>query len=262
MQKKSKRFISQFGEFWIVEKSCPVTSLTANRGISKITVLANTVIFLTKTREEVKMPDKTITQEKILESAKTEFLEKGFLNASLRNIVKNAGVTTGAFYRYYDSKEALFEAIVGEHAQHVLALFCHTIDQFEELPGQEQTEQMLELSTDCMGEMLDYVYEHHDAFKLLVECADGTRYTDFIHKLVEKEVESTYFYIETLERMGHKMEPINKNLIHMIASGQFTGIFEVIVHDMPKEEAIEYATQMRRFYAAGWSELMNIQFGR
>ena len=58
------------------------------------------------------------------------------------------------------------------------------------------------------------------------------------------------------------MEPINKNLIHMIASGQFTGIFEVIVHDMPKEEAIEYATQMRRFYAAGWSELMNIQFGR
>ena len=225
-------------------------------------MLANTVIFLTKTREEVKMPDKTITQEKILESAKTEFLEKGFLNASLRNIAKNAGVTTGAFYRYYDSKEALFEAIVGDHAQYVLALFCHTIDHFEELPGQEQTEQMLELSTDCIGAMLDYVYEHYDAFKLLVGCADGTIYADFIHKLVEKEVESTYFYIGTLERMGHKMEPINKNLIHMIASGQFTGIFEAIVHDMPKEEAVEYVTQLRRFYSAGWSELMNIQFGR
>ena len=40
-------------------------------------------------------------------AAMQEFLEKGFQSASLRNIVKIAGVTTGAFYGYYDSKEAL-----------------------------------------------------------------------------------------------------------------------------------------------------------
>lgn len=37
------------------------------------------------------------TKENILNAAKREFLDKGFLNASLRNIVKEAGVTTGAF---------------------------------------------------------------------------------------------------------------------------------------------------------------------
>ena len=31
-----------------------------------------------------------------------EFLEKGFKSASLRNIVKTAGVTTGALYGYYE----------------------------------------------------------------------------------------------------------------------------------------------------------------
>ena len=36
--------------------------------------------------------------EKIQQAALTEFLDKGFLSASLRQIVKNAGVTTGAFY--------------------------------------------------------------------------------------------------------------------------------------------------------------------
>ena len=40
----------------------------------------------------------TATLEKIQEAALAEFLEKGFQGASLRQIVKNAGVTTGAFY--------------------------------------------------------------------------------------------------------------------------------------------------------------------
>ena len=50
----------------------------------------------------------------ILSAAMQEFLEKGFKSASLRNIVKTAGVTTGALYGYYDSKEDLFEALVDE----------------------------------------------------------------------------------------------------------------------------------------------------
>ena len=56
------------------------------------------------------------TLEKIQQAALDEFSEKGFFGASLRQIVKQAGVTTGAFYGYYSSKEALFAAIVEPHA--------------------------------------------------------------------------------------------------------------------------------------------------
>lgn len=38
------------------------------------------------------------TLSAILDATKSEFLEKGFKSASLRNIVKTAGVTTGAIY--------------------------------------------------------------------------------------------------------------------------------------------------------------------
>ncbi len=48
----------------------------------------------------------TATLEKIQQAAMEEFAEKGFLGASLRQIVKHAGVTTGAFYGYFSSKEA------------------------------------------------------------------------------------------------------------------------------------------------------------
>ena len=37
-----------------------------------------------------------------------------------RNIVKNAGVTTGAFYGYYKSKEELFDALVGKQYEHIM----------------------------------------------------------------------------------------------------------------------------------------------
>ena len=60
------------------------------------------------------------TREKIHEIAIAEFLDKGFQNASLRSIVKDAGVTTGSFYWYYRSKEELFDALVGEHYAHIL----------------------------------------------------------------------------------------------------------------------------------------------
>lgn len=63
------------------------------------------------------------TLENIQQAALSEFLEKGFLGASLRQIVKNAGVTTGALYGYFSSKEDLFASIVEPHAAALMGRF-------------------------------------------------------------------------------------------------------------------------------------------
>ena len=63
------------------------------------------------------------TLNRIFSAALQEFLEKGYKSASLRNIVKTAGVTTGAFYGYYDSKEELFEALVKDQYDWFLDCF-------------------------------------------------------------------------------------------------------------------------------------------
>lgn len=207
------------------------------------------------------MEDKQSTLEKIHMAARQEFMEKGFQSASLRNIVKSAGVTTGAFYGYYSSKEELFDALVGEAAEYVLNLVGTTIGDFEKMSGEEQTQQMLDVSGDTIEQMLDYVYDNYDAFKMIILCAEGTKYAGFVHQLVVIEEESTYTYMETLKKMGYSVEPINKKLIHMIASGLFSGVFETIVHDMPKEEAKVYVLQLERFHAAGWEELLGVKFG-
>lgn len=64
------------------------------------------------------------TLDDILSAAKAEFSEKGFQSASLRRIVKNAGVTTGAFYGYFKSKEELFDALVGGNTTRLWVCFA------------------------------------------------------------------------------------------------------------------------------------------
>ena len=49
------------------------------------------------------------TKERLLESARREFLEKGYMKASLRTICKNAGVTTGVLYFFFQDKADLYE---------------------------------------------------------------------------------------------------------------------------------------------------------
>lgn len=73
------------------------------------------------------------TLDNIHKAAKKEFLDKGFQMASLRNIVKNAGVTTGAFYGYYKSKEELFDALVGKQYEHIMKMYIDVQNGFKSL---------------------------------------------------------------------------------------------------------------------------------
>ena len=52
------------------------------------------------------------TLRKILDAARDEFGERGFSDSSIVGITERAGVALGTFYTYFNSKEAVFEALV------------------------------------------------------------------------------------------------------------------------------------------------------
>ena len=56
--------------------------------------------------------------------------------------------------------------------------------------------------------------------------------------------------------MGHKVPRHDRTLCHIIASGMFGGIFEVVIHDIHKNQAMRDVGQLRAFYTAGWLALM------
>jgi AcrR family transcriptional regulator len=52
--------------------------------------------------------------ERLLESAKTLFSQRGYYATSVEDIVASAGLSKGAFYFYFKSKEELFKSLVEE----------------------------------------------------------------------------------------------------------------------------------------------------
>lgn len=196
------------------------------------------------------------TLERIHAAAKEAFMEYGFKSASLRQIVKTAGVTLGAFYGYYGSKEELFEALVGEQYNHMMECYRKAQTDFAKMPEVQQVEHMSEISGDCMTQMLLYAYEHLDEFKLILCRSDGTRFSGMVDEMVEIEVKATHEYQEVLKKLGRPSPEIDPRLEHILITGMFGTFTELIIHEMPLEQALAYLEEMRAFYTAGWMKIM------
>ncbi len=196
------------------------------------------------------------TLTRIHQAAKAEFLEKGFRGASLRNIVKSVGMTTGAFYGYYKSKEELFEALVGEPHDYLIGRFKDAQREFAQLPHEQQPEVMGDISGLCMYDMLHYAYAHLEECKLILRCSEGTRFSGLIDEMVEIEVESTHTYLAVLNELGRPSPKIDPKLEHILTTGMFHTFFELVIHEMPLRDAENYIREMRAFYTAGWMKIM------
>jgi len=57
-------------------------------------------------------------RRQIIEGAREIFMSAGFDAASMNDIARAAGVSKGTLYAYFDSKEALFEALIREERAH------------------------------------------------------------------------------------------------------------------------------------------------
>lgn len=196
------------------------------------------------------------TLDMIHTAAKKEFLIKGFKSASLRNIVKNAGVTTGAFYGYYKSKEELFDALVEKQYETFMECFRTAQKDFADLPPHQQTKNMSEISGKCMQEMLIYMYENLEEFKLILNCSEGTRFAKMIDEMAEIESKGTHDYQAVLASLGRPSPKIEPQLEHILITGMFNAFFELVIHEMPLEKAKIYLSEMRDFYTAGWMKIM------
>ena len=170
------------------------------------------------------------TLDNIHKAAKKEFLDKGFQMASLRNIVKNAGVTTGAFYGYYKSKGELFDSLVSEQYEHIMNMYINTQNGFKKLDAETQQTSMGKVSGDCMEDMLDYMYDNEDEFRLILLSSKGTRYENMVHEMSDIEVEATHDFVKLMEQNGKHIKAVDPMLEHMLISGMFSAFFELLIH--------------------------------
>ncbi len=192
--------------------------------------------------------------EKILTCAKEEFLEKGYTDASIRTIAQNAGVSTSTIYTRYSDKEGLFRFLVEPAANGLKDLLQQALSGFSSLTGNEQNEKCMEYSNRGFEAVIAYIYQYFSEFKLLITGAPGNYYQEFLEDLVELDTDCTKKFLIQAKSKALSEERITDGFLHVVSSAFYSGIFEVVIHDMPVEEARNYINELRTFYGNGWKE--------
>lgn len=179
-------------------------------------------------------------RRRIYEAAIKEFAEKGFTNASMRDIAKGAGMTVGNLYRYFKDKEALFYNVIEpayenlmELAKKSIELVSHSFDNsfFEFL-----AEQILKISKEHKIELL-----------ILFEGSAGTKYErakEDMMMVVEEFLKGNF-----LERLKEKnIEIEDMYLFRVIAVGFVEGMTMIAKKFDSDEKLKKVAAQYISFY--------------
>lgn len=195
--------------------------------------------------------------ENVLNCARQEFLEKGFALASLRDIAKAAGTSTGSIYTRFTDKAGLFRALVEPAAGELKRRFLEIQESFHQFDGQTQQEEMGRYTAHAQEGLFDYIYEHLPEFELLLRRAAGTEYAHYIDELVEIEVSYTYKYMEVIGCETVKSGLVTEEFVHIVVTAYFNGMFEVVRHGMSKEDAQKYLRLLNRYHMQGFTTIFD-----
>ncbi|WP_338467621.1 TetR/AcrR family transcriptional regulator [Novosphingobium sp. ZN18A2] len=109
------------------------------------------------------------TLRRLLDAAASEFGERGFHEASISGITRRAGTALGSFYTYFDSKDAIFTALVRDMSARVAQTAAAAIE-----PGATG----LERERQAFAGFLGFAREHKEIYRIIdeAEFADPESY--------------------------------------------------------------------------------------
>lgn len=149
----------------------------------------------------------------ILNAAKTLFYQKGYNNASIRDIAKNSGITVGNVYRYFENKESVLEGVVSPVYEKIMDYI--TLSESYIKAGDNKTFE------DFRNEINHYILQISKEFRLeLLILFRGTQ--------------------------GTKFEKTRCELISLIENRIYEGLFKRLT--MEDSEAVFFSTIVARSF--------------
>ena len=196
--------------------------------------------------------DKTVTYEKIIRCMKEEFLTFGYEKASLNRVSAKVGITTAGLYKHFKNKEDMFFSLVKD-----------TLDAFHSVAASSTHQMETETEYNPFDDdwamfWVDFIYKHYVGVKLLICCSKGSAYENFEEDLIRKEAEANKEYADILRASGKMKKEISDMQWHILATAYVHLIFEVVRHDMTREEAIDHMQFVRDLLYPGWRQIYGL----
>lgn len=195
------------------------------------------------------------TKEKLLASAKQEFLEKGYMKASLRTICKNAGVTTGALYFFFQGKEDLLNALVEEPLKGLIEIIqAHMSEELESNIG------ILTVESDsndirAAKEVVSFMYKHYDIFMILLTKSQGSTFEDIASRFADiSEVHYKKIMAMAAEKFGVAIP--DDYMTHWLSHMLVNAFTHILIHEKDVEKALKSIEHMVAYMLSGWNGML------
>lgn len=199
------------------------------------------------------------TRQLLLQCAKKEFMEKGYSKASLRSICKEAGVTTGALYFFFQDKDDLFCSLVSDSLMRIMELIKEH-QQFEE---NEAKEEILSSNHDMESErilvevLVHEMYQNRDEMLLLVNGAQGSSLENAVDRIIdEMDAHNLHLARATCQELGIPM--LEENLVHWMSHNQIDMFLYMLKHIETEEQALVFGRQAMTYLVTGWFALFGV----
>jgi AcrR family transcriptional regulator len=170
-----------------------------------------------------------VTQRRLLDAAREVFGRRGYGNASLEEIAEEAGFSRGALYHHFESKEALFLALLDER----LTERVNEIERvFEE--GETTKEATIELARQAANDAVDVFGQNREWRALYLEfVAHADRSPEFRRELALRQAACrdglTRVVAQRAEELGLELPiPAEQLALTIEALAQGLGMEEMI----------------------------------
>ena len=193
-------------------------------------------------------------KEKLLVSARKEFLEKGFEKASLRKICTDAGLTTGAVYFFFQDKNGLFGAVVEEAVSKIQEIILRHFESEaqESFAEYQHTENDHDAFTE---ELISALYYYYDTVLILLTKAQGSEYENFVDSVINM-VDQQYQKVAAIYASAYPDKKINEYVLHWFAHLHINAFTHLITHEPEEQKALQLIRPIMNYLIQGWTDLI------
>ncbi|MEW6554881.1 MAG: TetR/AcrR family transcriptional regulator [Actinomycetota bacterium] len=184
------------------------------------------------------------TRDKIVQAALEVFADKGLHGATVVEIAKAAGITGGALYRYFDSKEEIFKAVVDAHTTTMQAL-----DLVREL--MPELEPKTALKFIARGMFL-FFYSDWDFIRMVI--GEAVKNPEAASPFLEKMLDPARDFVRQCVELWKEKGLLKEDMDPVLATSAFMGmmgylLIEKDVFRYPELEGVELTDLVDRYIA-------------
>ena len=168
----------------------------------------------------------------LVAAARSQFREHGLQRARIEDITAACGLSKGAFYLHYPSKEALFLELVTEFERRMDEMFERRTkeeDAFfakggpfrstEFVEGSERLPALVEMQTRQDIETLELMWAMRDVIHVLINGSQGTDFDGVIWHAIDREQHRVVLVADRLKKFGVIRKDLSSEVIAMVLMG-------------------------------------------